>query len=419
VWIRVSPNASISLQIDATSAPAGVTCGQKLEPVDKSRTAAAACHRGLMKPGATDTEPHPPALPQPVGSVAATTAEEGLRFTPTARVMRRSSREIQIERGDRAVIVANMPEEVITGLNGSPGERRVPGASERPLDRAAVATSDDGDIARVLRALVGLGFLSPASVTGTADVDPGAWSVALAPDLAALGERFGARARTVLRGRQQRGVRVHGTGRLAPLIGALLAAAGIGEVTVPDSGDVVLRDAMPGGLLPADEGHRTAVAAADAVRRARPGGSTSTAPAREAELVIATEGLPMVPHLRAALLAAQSPHLVTGVWGSSAVIGPLVVPGHTSCLHCADLHRADRDPAWPALEAQLGRHRDGSTPSEIAVCALAAAVTVVQALAFLDGERPATADGTLEFRLPDWRLRRRHWSRHTDCPCAA
>jgi nicotinamidase-related amidase len=37
----------------------------------------------------------------------------------------------------------------------------------------------------------------------------------------------------------------------------------------------------------------------------------------------------------------------------TGLVGPLVIPGVTSCLRCADLHRSDRDAAWPALAAQL------------------------------------------------------------------
>ena len=37
----------------------------------------------------------------------------------------------------------------------------------------------------------------------------------------------------------------------------------------------------------------------------------------------------------------------------TGLIGPLVLPGATSCLNCADLHRSDRDASWPALAAQL------------------------------------------------------------------
>jgi len=42
------------------------------------------------------------------------------------------------------------------------------------------------------------------------------------------------------------------------------------------------------------------------------------------------------------------------VFGTARVaIGPLVVPGETGCLRCADLRRLDADPAWPAVAAQL------------------------------------------------------------------
>ena len=37
----------------------------------------------------------------------------------------------------------------------------------------------------------------------------------------------------------------------------------------------------------------------------------------------------------------------------TGLVGPLVIPGVTSCLECADLHRRDRDAAWPAVAAQL------------------------------------------------------------------
>ena len=30
---------------------------------------------------------------------------------------------------------------------------------------------------------------------------------------------------------------------------------------------------------------------------------------------------------------------------------------------------------------------------------------------------PATIEGSLEVTLPDWKLRRRSWHRHPECPC--
>src|SRR5271168_3100729 len=46
-------------------------------------------------------------------------------------------------------------------------------------------------------------------------------------------------------------------------------------------------------------------------------------------------------------------HLAVRVRDGTGLVGPLVVPGVTSCLGCADLHRRDRDAAWPAVAAQL------------------------------------------------------------------
>jgi bacteriocin biosynthesis cyclodehydratase domain-containing protein len=100
-------------------------------------------------------------------------------------------------------------------------------------------------------------------------------------------------------------------------------------------------------------------------------------------------------------------------------VGPLVVPGRTSCLRCADLHRRDRDPAWDALAVQLAVPPRHGAASDVAVAALVGAVAAVHALAFLDGQPTATAGGTLEMHLPDWRLRRRSWPPHPDCRCGA
>lgn len=376
---------------------------------------------------------------------------DGLSFAPTSRVLRRSAREIQIERADNAVIVADLPEWVITHLRRppdpprpvhptganptgvDPGSLHATGAdptavpmggfkdeipsSQSARHNAGQERTDQEDVGQVLRSLTRAGYLVQRQ--------PGAFGrnaagrlAALQPDLGALDERFGRLAPGILDRRDRAGVRIHGTGRIAALVASLLAAAGVGEVSVPDSGTVTLDDVLPGGLRPADEGQRTALAAAESVRRARAGAAGPIRSESAGDLLISTDGYPVAPHLRAELIGDPRPHLVSGVWGSHAVIGPLVVPGHTSCLHCADLHRRDRDPAWPVLSSQLVRSGRPSGPSEVAVCTLAAAVTVLQALAFLDGERPATVDGTLEFRLPDWRLRRRNWARHAHCPCA-
>jgi hypothetical protein len=99
------------------------------------------------------------------------------------------------------------------------------------------------------------------------------------------------------------------------------------------------------------------------------------------------------------------------------VVGPLVLPGLTSCLRCADLHRRDRDPAWTALAVQLTVARRHGGASDVALATIVAGVTAQQALAYLDGGEPAVIEGTLEMQSPDWRIRRRSWPVHPDCDC--
>lgn len=70
-------------------------------------------------------------------------------------------------------------------------------------------------------------------------------------------------------------------------------------------------------------------------------------------------------------------------------IGPLVRPGVTPCVGCHDLHRADWDPAWPALLLQLGRPATGASAAALAAttCHAAAVELAVEVLSHADGRR--------------------------------
>jgi hypothetical protein len=110
------------------------------------------------------------------------------------------------------------------------------------------------------------------------------------------------------------------------------------------------------------------------------------------------------------------PHLAVSVRELTGIVGPLVIPGRTSCLHCQELQRADRDPRWPSLALQFRQVTDGlRCPATLA--AMVAATATVQVVSHLDGDSPATIEGSLEVTLPDWKLRRRSWRRHPECPC--
>ena len=61
----------------------------------------------------------------------------------------------------------------------------------------------------------------------------------------------------------------------------------------------------------------------------------------------------LAPGRAARWLAVDVPHLPVVFGERAAVLGPLVVPGETPCLRCADEHRVDADAAWPVVAAQL------------------------------------------------------------------
>ncbi|EUA07122.1 hypothetical protein I553_0111 [Mycobacterium xenopi 4042] len=87
------------------------------------------------------------------------------------------------------------------------------------------------------------------------------------------------------------------------------------------------------------------------IRRTSKPHATPT-PART-DLVLLCDYLVADPRMLRDLHTEVVPHLPVRVRDGVGLVGPLVIPGVTSCLGCADLHRCDRDAAWPAVAAQL------------------------------------------------------------------
>ncbi|WP_045876296.1 thiamine biosynthesis protein ThiF [Pseudofrankia sp. DC12] len=335
--------------------------------------------------------------------------------------------------------------------------------------RTQTRLAHDGDpaTAALVRLLSEAGLLDDATPEGAGGLDPAARSGhgptgtreaalpplsaterdRLRPDLAALSlataDPNG--ARRVLAYRRLARVRVQGAGRVGAQIATLLAAAGVGRVVVDDAGLTGPADVAPGGLGLDDVGRPRAVATMAALARvARPPVLTgAAAPFQPDLLVLAPVGLPVLrPDESLELERRAVPHLLAGIRETTGVVGPLVVPGLTPCLHCQHLHRFAADAAWPLLALQLARRAEpGPDACEVTLATLVGALAAAQALAFVDagparaacptgpalpapgsgwaGGRsvPATAGGTLEIATPDWRIRRRTWRLHPDCPC--
>ncbi|MEB3022663.1 TOMM precursor leader peptide-binding protein [[Mycobacterium] crassicus] len=142
------------------------------------------------------------------------------------------------------------------------------------------------------------------------------------------------------------------------------------------------------------------------------------------DLVVLSDYLVTEPRLVRELHAERVPHLPVRVRDGTGVIGPLVLPGRTSCLGCADLHRRDRDAAWPALAAQLRdtvAHTDRATVLATVALALSQVELVIAAVRGMAAGRqlapPPTLNATLEVDLSTGSILTRRWNRHPLCDC--
>ncbi|MEU7482041.1 TOMM precursor leader peptide-binding protein [Lentzea sp. NPDC042327] len=144
--------------------------------------------------------------------------------------------------------------------------------------------------------------------------------------------------------------------------------------------------------------------------------------AHHADLVVLAATLVPDPAVVSGLMAARTPHLAVRVREGVGIVGPLVLPGRTSCLNCADLHRTDHDEAWPAIAAQLvGKPASYDVLFASGTAALAVA-QVLESLRHVRGPEqapPPVLNATLELDLVTGVAERRSWYPHPDCQCSA
>ncbi|MFT4200395.1 hypothetical protein [Gordonia sp. (in: high G+C Gram-positive bacteria)] len=139
-------------------------------------------------------------------------------------------------------------------------------------------------------------------------------------------------------------------------------------------------------------------------------------------LVVLTDFAHHDPLLVADLMQHRIPHLPVMLRDGVGVVGPLVLPGRSSCLHCADHHRATLDPQWPIVCAQLV-DRIGFASDAITRLAVGAALEQIDQIAAglteRGARRPDLVDTTLEIHPRPVRLRHKEWPAHPNCSCGA
>ena len=309
------------------------------------------------------------------------------RLAPHAVVLRRSPTELQVG-VDAPVVVPDRCEGLLRALAAD-------GVTPRVHQLAARAGLTPHDLTTLLDALAGAGLLSrtPAAPhAGVRVVGCGPLGARTAHELASAG--FGRLYLTDPPGRGTGGDRRDG--RVARPSASGRASAADGRRARVDLLTASVRSAHPGTQ----------------VRRSRHLGD----PEGDAVAlsVVVADG-PEPDRLAVEVLREQgAPHLLVRCTGDEAVVGPLVVPGTTSCARCADLARRDADPRWPWLLEQLTRTVLAPDP---ALLAWAAVTATVQALAYVEGGRAETLGHTLELGRPEHTLRLRAWPVHPECRC--
>lgn len=212
---------------------------------------------------------------------------------------------------------------------------------------------------------------------------------------------------------------VVGRGPLTVGIVTGLVQAGIGTVHTDTGGEVRSSD-LGTGFVDGDHGQDRLDATRTAVRRLVPSGGTGSPPLRLVpDLVVLADECPQPARL-AGLHSEVIAYLPARLRDGIGIVGPLVLPGRSTCLSCVELHRSACDPEWSTVAAQLvGRGGRADPSCVVATVGLATA----QALAAVDGagggSAPAALGATLELDVVAGALVRRPWSARPECHCRA
>jgi len=314
-----------------------------------------------------------PEQPQPEPTRPATPLTEAAgsirrpRYRPQCPLLWRGPGRLQIGEGTFHVLLGDVDPAMVTWLLGLDGLRT--------LDQVVATLPIPAiDATRLLRAAV-----HAVAIEDAASI-PDSWrwtSVeerdATGPDRQAAASTYGSMARADLAIDRRAAFRwwVRGRGLLAEQAALALTTAGLAQARTAATADV---------LILADTRHPVAFT--------------------EPELSL--------------------PHLPIGAYGDRALVGPLVIPGRTSCIQCALLHTRDADPCWPLVSLQLehsiDRLVDRPTDRLHALMAAAAAAALIRG--WVDQpENPAWVNRAIEIRLPDGQRIEHERPRHPMCSC--
>lgn len=304
------------------------------------------------------------------------------RLRPGTVVVIRDEQTVQVGLApDRAVVVTAPrgcgPEGLADLLTGLEDGATLGSAAAR-------AGVDDDDMADVARILIRLADLGHVRLHGVGRHERTAGISGASRPVAAGGDRRGGGPRPA----PIRRVHVQGSGQISEALRGPLSVNGCRVTTA----------ASPGLMLDVDR---------------PPWLRRGFSP----DLVILTDTVAVDPVVAAALTRTGQPHLHVHCRDGRVVVGPTVVPGATACLRCADLFRAQRDPRWPFVAAQLVDHSpEAGVP---AVTAATALVLAEVGASRQSGAPLQTVGATVEINPAEGLWRRLEWPVVPGCDCGA
>jgi bacteriocin biosynthesis cyclodehydratase domain-containing protein len=325
------------------------------------------------------------------------------RLRPGLEIFDRSPGEVQIGLDPRhAMVASGLSPGVIKALRRLDGTLGV-------TDLLALAESERREQLRdLLTELTRLGLVVETWANHSrVAAEVGLWSL-----------RGRLRHRETFEQRAHSSVVLHGNGRLTVAIATLLAAAGVGRIHVDAAGTVTEQD-TGSGYLDSDIGRSRRAAAVAAIDRANPATKTHRPNGdRQPELVVLADAIVPAPEVVRLLMQEGVPHLPVRVRDGLGIVGPLVYPGRSSCLACADLHRKGLDPRWPKIAGQLAGRSQQAELGIIQATSAMAAGQVVRALCPADSP-PPTWNTTIEIDTYDGTVEHRPWPANPACGCGA
>ncbi|MBJ7479191.1 hypothetical protein [Rhodococcus sp. (in: high G+C Gram-positive bacteria)] len=175
-----------------------------------------------------------------------------------------------------------------------------------------------------------------------------------------------------------------------------------------------------------DAVERALVTSGVSTRRSRGYRNTDVVRSWNEQLVVLADDVVTDPRLVSDLVRCGLPHLSVRIRDGNGVVGPLVLPGRSSCLRCADIIRSELDPHWLHLSAQL-LGSAGHAESAMIHASVALALAEIDAtLGALDlpgvedlpsAATAASLSSTLEIALRPYRITTRRWPRQISCSC--